>query len=480
MGVSLYDTMRRGKAVVEQPAGRALGIYCCGPTVYGPAHIGNFRAFVVQDVLRRTLEVAGLKLRHVRNVTDVDDKTIRRSQEEGKSLTEFTEFWTAKFHADCVALNLLQPDDEPKATEHIAQQVGMIQALLDKGHAYVGGDGSVYFKVATCEGYGQLANLDPEQLQTQDVNSAGDVNDADEYDREQVRDFALWKAWKEADGPNAWDSPWGRGRPGWHIECSAMSTEYLGAELDIHGGGIDLCFPHHTNEIAQSECATGHRPYVRHWFHNAHLMVEGQKMSKSLGNLYTLDDLTAKGYSVMEIRYTLISGHYRQQLNFTENGLKAARSALAKLEKAIGGLLEQFGIEGEEFRARIKPSPLIETGVFQHAWAKLCDDLNVPAALGELFTALKNLEADPDFSKVAVRGQLEGLGALLYALGLKLFAADRAPEVQVPAEIQELAQQRWDAKQAKDWAAADALRDELTAKGWTILDRKDGFEVEPA
>lgn len=258
-----------------------------------------------------------------------------------------------------------------------------------------------------------------------------------------------------------------------------MSTHYLGESFDLHGGGIDLCFPHHVNEIAQSECASGVRPFARHWFHNAHLMVEDAKMSKSLGNLYTLDDLVAKGHSPVAVRWALIAGHYRQQLNFTENGLKAAASALAKLEKAIQPLLERLDVSRDEFRSWIKPCPLLSTGVFAPAWQALCDDLNVPAAMGQLFSALPDL-GDPDFDKLALAGQLQGLGGLLYALGIELFTGAEEATTEAPANVVALAQQRWEAKKNKDFASADALRAEIQAAGWQVLDRKDGFELEPA
>lgn len=482
MAVVLFDTLSRTeKPLVLAPGAETFSFYCCGPTVYGPAHIGNFRTFILQDVLRRTLEVDGVPVHHVRNITDVDDKTIARSQEEGRSLMEFTLDWTAKFHADCAALNLQPPHAEPRATAHLPEQIAMIEQLVAKGNAYQADDGSVYFKVGSDPHYGRLAHLDPEQLRTQTTNSAGESNDADEYERESVRDFALWKARKPEDGDNYWASPWGEGRPGWHIECSAMSTALIGPTLDLHGGGVDLCFPHHTNEVAQSENATGHRPFARHWFHSAHLLVDGTKMSKSLGNLYRLSDLQERGYHAMEVRYSLIAGHYRQQLNFTMNGLDAARGALAKLRKSIQKLMANLQRDPQEFRGFLRPSPLVTTGVFEAAWGKLCADLNVPAALGELFSALKDLERDPDFSRIALGGQLEALGSLLYALGLDPLApgleAESPAAATAPAEIQALADARWQAKKAKDFDTADRLRAELASTGWSVLDRKDGYDL---
>lgn len=477
MAIQLHDTLTRTQKPLQPEEEKPYGFYCCGPTVYGPAHVGNFRTFLLQDVLRRVLEVEGIEVNHVRNITDVDDKTIRQSQAEGKTLTEFTEHWTKIFHQDCQSLNMLPPTVEPKATEHIDEQIDLIQKLIDKGHAYESSDHSVYFKVSSCDHYGELSNLDQDSLKTQAENSAGEANDADEYDRDSVSDFVLWKTHKPEDGPNAWDSPWGKGRPGWHIECSAMSTKYLSQSFDLHGGGIDLCFPHHENEIAQSECATDCRPFAKHWFHCFHLMVNGKKMSKSEGNFYTLADVEAKGFHPIVLRYALISGHYRQQLNLTDNGLQAAQSALRKLEKAVERILTKTNITPDEFNNMIARNSRAMTGVFEPAWLALTDDLNIPACLGEMFTALKNLDS-PDLNAMAVQGQLEALGSLLYALGLKLFFEEAPPVSAIPEEVQELAQKRWEAKQNKDWGQADSLRDAITELGWRILDRKDGYDLE--
>lgn len=474
MPVLLHDTLSRERRPLLSPReGASFGMYCCGPTVYGPAHIGNFRTFILQDVLRRTLEVDGLLVRHVRNITDVDDKTIRGAQAAGEALGDFTARWTALFHRDCAALNLLPPHVEPSAVAHIPQQVAMIQALVDRGHAYVAKDGSVYFKVCSCPDYGKLSRLDRSTLSTQETNSAGEANDADEYARESAADFALWKARKPSDGPNAWPSPWGEGRPGWHIECSAMSLQHLGATFDLHAGGVDLCFPHHENEIAQSECATGIKGFARHWFHTAHLLVEGAKMSKSLGNLLTLEELAAKGWTPMEVRWTLLTGHYRSPLNFTFKGLEDARSALAKLERGIDALLGVAGFSRTEFSA---PSSHEKTtwGRFAPAWERLEDDLNVPGALGEVFRVL----ATPATGAEQARADACGLAKVLYALGIVPFAARQA--VAAPEAIRALAERRWAAKQARDFAGADALRAEIAAAGWTMADGRDGYELRPS
>jgi len=476
MNPSIFNTLtRKREQLIPQSPAEPFKMYCCGPTVYGPAHIGNFRTFAVQDVLRRTLEASGLKVIHVRNITDVDDKTIRESRRQGLTLKDFTRKWEEKFHIDCERLNMLKPTVEPRATEHIAQQLKMVETLIQKGHAYAAEDGSVYFKISSFPDYGKLSGLDKDNLKTQSVNSAGDANAADEYERESVADFALWKGRKSEDGDNFWKSPWGEGRPGWHIECSAMSEEYLGTTFDLHGGGIDLCFPHHENEIAQSRCASGAPQSVRYWFHSAHLMVEGQKMSKSLGNLYTLDDLLQKGYTAREVRFALISGHYRQQLNFTFKGLEDARSAIAKLEKGAGALLDALKIPHENFaefaRAGFNPAGT----AFAPAWDALCEDLNVPRALGELFAALGRKDAAYTLE------DLKALGVLMYALGLNLFEKPvSAHDEEAPAEIKALAQARWQAKQNRNFAEADSLRKSLSDKGWLILDRKDGYDLKKA
>jgi cysteinyl-tRNA synthetase len=476
MSVQLYDTLSRSIQPLSSEPGQSLRFYCCGPTVYGPAHIGNFRTFLIQDVLRRVLEVSGQAVEHVRNITDVDDKTIRQSMAEGLSLKEFTAKWTDNFHADCDALNMLSPSKEPSAIDHIAQQIALVETLIEKGHAYATEDGSVYFRVSSFENYGRLSRLKQRELKTQSENSAGELNDADEYDRESVTDFALWKSKKVEDGDNYWTSPWGEGRPGWHLECSAMAdTAFDGEIIDLHGGGIDLCFPHHENEIAQSECAHGHE-FCRHWFHSAHLMVEGAKMSKSLGNLYTLEDLREKGISPMALRYTLIGSSYRQQLNFTFDGLNAAQSALSRLERFAESLLEKTGESPEIFNATyISENAPSEFGRLHPAWEALCSNLNTAACLGAIF-GLIGSNPTSTLDQSGAKEMLHAFGTLLYALGLKLFTVE-PKQVDAPADIIELADARWEAKQSKNWAESDRLRDELLAAGWAVKDGKEGYEL---
>lgn len=451
MAIRLFDSLSREFRELQpaQPDG-VFRFYNCGPTVYAPAHIGNFRTFVVNDVIRRVLELelGSEKVKHVRNLTDVDDRTIGQTQKEKRPLAEITRKWTEKFHADCAALNCLRPHVEPTATGHIREQVDMIDVLLRKGNAYRAPDGSVYFKISSFPEYGGLSRIRERELKV--TNSAFDADHKDD-----IGDFALWKAYKpEEDGDVRWPGPEGAaaGRPGWHIECSAMIKKHLGETIDLHTGGVDLLFPHHENEIAQSQCCNG-TTFARHWYHSEHLLVDGTTMSKSKGNYYTLGDLVEKGYSPMAVRYALLMGHPRKQLNFTLESLHAADSALKTLRAVRGGL----PASGGEFDLS---APVL---------AALQDDLNTPGALGALFTGVNATPAGRINAALFDRA--------MFALGLDLTA--QPARVSAPAEISILAERRWAAKQAKDWTAADALRKEIAAAGWSMLDRKDGWSLEP-
>jgi cysteinyl-tRNA synthetase len=528
MPIRLFDSLSRELRELKpsHPDG-VFRFYNCGPTVYAPAHIGNFRTFVVNDVLRRLLELefGKDKVRHVRNLTDVDDKTIKRARDEGRPLAEVTQQWTDKFHADCDALNCLRPHVEPTATGHIREQVDMIDVLMQKGNAYRAADGSVYFKVSSFDDYGRLSRVKERDLQLGSALShKSQAVDADE--KEDGSDFALWKAHKPDDGANAWDSPWGRGRPGWHIECSAMSKKHLGDTIDLHTGGEDLLFPHHENEIAQSECCNG-VPFARHWYHSKHLLVDGAKMSKSLGNLYTVDDLiTEEKFAPTigrQLRLALLYAHPRKQLNFT---LDSLRRAVIQLE-AISAFHQR--LIAEELGGRADPVEQLPDDLFDEVINSLRDDLNTPGALGELFKAMHVIEKK-ELSRTQASVLLTKLQAALFALGLATkienaidgsiarwgLAAWRAgrntpafsknvdelysagwwldvvlptgfllrkkqarAEPETPAEIVALAEKRWAAKAAKDFATADALRKELAAAGWSMLDRKDGYSLEP-
>ena len=465
----LYDTLARETKEITPINGETYGFYCCGPTVYGPAHIGNFRTFVVQDVFRRALELGGTPTKHVRNLTDVDDKTIRDSQAAGQTLKQFTSHWTEKFHLDCEALNCLLPAIEPSAVDHIPQQVVMIEELIEKGHAYAADDGSVYFRISSYPEYGKLSHLDERELDLGKTQNQR-ANDSDEYEKDSVADFVLWKSRRDEDGDNFWQSPWGEGRPGWHLECSAMIREYLGESFDLHSGGEDLVFPHHENEIAQSKCSCG-GDFAAHWFHITHLLVEGKKMSKSLGNFFRLDDLIEKGAKPNEVRLALIGGHYRKQLNFTLDSLHAASEALDKLLKAERALAMLAG-------ADVAPSyedliGLEDKGLFENAWIGLNDDLNTQRAIGAVFGALRRSQNEPD-----PQTQWKGLHFMLQALGIKLPEIVEEVQEDAPAEIKTLAAQRWDARNNKEWAKSDELRDQLKDLGWLVKDGSDGYSLE--
>ena len=472
--IRLFDTLSRELRDLPSGDNGRFRFYVCGPTVYGPAHIGNFLTFLRFDVLYRLLRLCGYGPYFVRNITDVDDKTIQRSRESGLELGVFTRRWTKKFHEDCALLKMLSPDVEPRATDHIAEQIKLVEALMENGHAYQGRDGSVYYRVDSFSGYGKLSHFDPESLRSQATNSAGSVNLADEYERDAIADFALWKAVREADGGVSWESPWGRGRPGWHLECSAMSMKYLGEAFDLHGGGEDLCFPHHENEIAQSEAATG-KPFARHWMHSVHLLVEGKKMSKSLGNFFLLEDLLKKGFHPAEIRLARLGGPYRPPFTVTEAGLEAARSGLSKLESGVSALLRKAGLEEADWPAFVRPEIPADWGPFENAWKAFRNDLNTPAVLGALFNGLKRARKGEENPP---RDALEALGSLLYGLGIELFARPvESAQTEVPTEVRELAERRWRAKQEKAYADADALRASLREKGWLVEDRPDGYKL---
>ncbi len=455
MPIRLHDSLSRELRELRRPdplnPQDVFSFYNCGPTVYAPAHIGNFRTFVVNDVLRRLLELefGPDKVKHVRNLTDVDDRTIGQSKKEGHPLGEITKKWTNLFHADCDALNCLRPHVEPTATGHIREQVDMIEVLMRKGNAYRAADGSVYFKISSFPGYGALSRIKERELKV--TNSAFDSDH-----KNDIGDFALWKAFKpEDDGDVKWSGPDGAaaGRPGWHIECSAMIKKHLGETIDLHTGGVDLLFPHHENEIAQSQCCNG-TTFARHWYHSEHLLVEGTTMSKSKGNYYTLGDLVAKGYSPMAVRYALLMGHPRKQLNFTLDTVHAAEKALASLRA---------------HRAALAPAAAVHEA-FAPVIAALQDDLNTPAALGALFTIINRKEGQPDATS---------FDRAMFALGLDLTAPTTSAKAETPGAVTVLAEKRWAAKQSKDFAAADALRKELAAAGWSMLDGKDGYKLEP-
>ena len=441
------------------PAGKCVKVYTCGPTVYNHAHIGNFRAYIFEDLLQKHLELSGYDVERVMNLTDVDDKTIRGSRASGLPLAEYTQQFKQAFFEDLHTLRIKPANHFPAATEerYIARMIGMITILMDKGIAYQADDQSVYFRLSAYPNYGKLAHLNLEELRP-----SGRVR-SDEYEKENIGDFALWKSWDEADGDVRWESPWGPGRPGWHIECSAMATELLGPQIDIHCGGVDNIFPHHEAEIAQSECCTG-KPFVRYWMHCAHLMVEGQKMSKSAGNFYTLRDLLGKGWTGRELRYALISVNYRLPLNFTFDGLAGARSALGRIDEWCTRLAERAGPEPSD-------NPLAAQTGFEDG---LNDDLNISAALGHLFEVIRESNRLLDQNALTAadaKALLNWWTRINSVLGFEPEAA------QIPAEALALLEERKNARASKDWAGSDRIRDEIAKLGWQVKDTKEGQKL---
>ncbi len=444
-------------------AGRTVKIYTCGPTVYSYAHIGNFRAYIFEDLLQRHLEARGYAVRRVMNLTDVDDKTIRGCRQAGVELAEFTAPFKRAFFEDLQTLRIAAAESYPEATApaYIARMIEMIGILVERGYAYQAEDKSVYYRINQFPAYGRLAHLDLDQLRP-----SGRVQ-SDEYEKESLGDFALWKAWDQEDGDVAWASPWGRGRPGWHIECSAMAGALLGNQIDIHCGGVDNIFPHHEAEIAQTEAVTGQR-FVRSWMHCAHLMVEGQKMSKSLGNFYTLRDLLAQGHTGREVRYALLRVNYGLPLNFTFDGLADARESLRRLD--------EWRARIEEHAAAAPASeahPLADHERFEQA---LDDNLNISGALGQIFEIVRESNRALDENQVTAghaRRLLEWWARVNRTLALEPDGTSAGP----PEEVTKYARERAQARAAKDWRRSDELRDALAALGWTVKDTKDGQKV---
>lgn len=468
MPIQFYNSLTHRVEPLEPIHPGKIGMYTCGPTVYNYAHIGNFRCYAFEDILKRTLLASGLKVRHVMNLTDVDDKTIRGSQAEHLPLGEFTRKYKDAFFQDIKTLRMIPADVYPAATETIPEMIELIQKLFDKGIAYQAEDKSVYFSIAKWPHYGQLVKID------RDAMRVGVRVKMDEYAKDSMADFALWKAWDQADGDVWWDSPWGRGRPGWHIECSAMSSKYLGKTFDLHCGGVDNMFPHHEDEIAQSEAANGCR-FVNMWMHCAHLMVENQKMSKSLGNFYTLKDILDKGYSGREIRYVLIGTYYRQSLNFSFQALEEARGNLQRID-AFRERLQDVAKHGAEGDATPEQAAAFEKAGAAFLSA-LQDDLNVSAGLGVLFDFLRESNRELDagaFTAAAARGALEALGKMDEVLAVM---EPDASELKVPEEIQKMADERQAARAAKDWAKADLLRKAIDEAGWIVKDTPKGPQL---
>ncbi len=455
--VKFYNTLTKKKEEFVPIEDKIVRLYTCGPTVYDLAHIGNFRAYVFEDLLHRYLEYRNYKVIRVMNITDVDDKTINGAKKEGISLREYTDRYIKIFIEDMETFRLKKPDYLPRATEHIDEMVELIKKLLEKGYAYYK-DNSIYFSISKFPSYGKLSGIDLSQIKI------GARVDTDEYEKEDVRDFVLWKAWKEQESV-WWETEIGKGRPGWHIECSAMSMKYLGETFDIHTGGVDNIFPHHENEIAQSEAATG-KKFVNYWLHCAHLLVNGEKMSKSKGNFYTLRDLLNKGYNPVAIRYLLLSTHYRDPLNFTEVSLKQAENTVKNYNEFYQGLNI---CASEKYNPEIKEEIEKAKNRFIEA---LDDDLNISASLSSVFNLIKKVNiffSKGEFGKdnvKEVKEFLEDIDSVLCILERK--------EETLPDEILDLIKKREEARKRKDFKTADNIRNLLKEKGIILEDTPYG------
>ncbi len=454
--LKIYNNLSNRKEEFRPIEPGKVRMYVCGMTVYDYCHLGHARVLVVFDVVFRYLRERGFDVSYVRNVTDIDDKIIERANEIGEPFQALTERFTRAMHEDCEALGVLPPTEEPRATAHMDEILQMTQALLERGYAYLAENGDVYYSVGKFQGYGKLSGKNPEELR------AGARVEVEEHKRDPL-DFALWKAAKP--GEPSWDSPWGKGRPGWHIECSAMSTSCLGPHFDIHGGGMDLQFPHHENEIAQSEGATGEK-FVNVWMHNGFVRINEEKMSKSLGNFFTVREILER-YRAEEVRYFILTSHYRSPLNYDEEHLQNARSALTRMYTALRGLPAAEPAGGEEFVERFHQV--------------MDDDFNTPEALAVLFDLVREINRLRD----EYPGQAAGLGALLRQLGGLLGILQSSPRQYLQGgagesdglgteRIEALIQQRLEAKQAKNWAEADRIRDELNQAGILLEDGPQG------
>src|SRR5438876_4952782 len=454
----LHNTLTRAEEQLQPAEDMLVRLYTCGPTVYDYAHIGNFRTFVFQDLLCRYLRYRGYQVRHVMNITDVDDRIIQNSKALGIPLKEYTTRYTEAFLEDSRKLRILPPDIMPLATDHIPEMVQLIRRLEERGYTYRR-DASIYFSISRFPEYGKLSKQDFSGIQP------GARVDADRYEKDEARDFVLWKAAKE--GEPFWETEVGPGRPGWHIECSAMSMHLLGETFDIHTGGVDNIFPHHENEIAQSEAATG-RPFVRYWMHAAHLIVDGEKMSKSKGNFHTLRDLAARGHDMRAVRYMLLSVHYRKPLNFTFEGLSQAAAALGRVDDLalrLDATAQDLAADGGEVAARA-------TASLQGLTEALDDDLNTAGALGHLFDLVRETHSAMDAGRFGTR-DLAAARQVQSAFET-IFGIRAGQRADLNAEIEGLIRKRGEARSRRDFAAADRIRDELLGRGIILEDTPQG------
>ncbi len=465
--LKLYNTATRQKEEFKPLTPGLVKLYTCGPTVYNHAHIGNFRTYIFEDLLRRTIQFFDFTIEHVMNITDVEDKTIKGAIENKVSLDDYTRPFKEAFFTDLDTLNIQRAEHYPEATSYIPQMIQMIEELVKKEIAYQGADGSIYYAIHKFPHYGCLSHLKLDELKVGASKRIGN----DEYDKENIADFVLWKSYvPERDGDIYWESPFGKGRPGWHLECSTMAIQILGETIDIHVGGIDNMFPHHENEIAQSEACTG-KTFANLWMHSEHLIVENKKMSKSLGNFFTLRDLLEKGYTGKQVRYLLLQTHYKTQLNFTFAGLEAAKHSLHRLNDFINRIQQ---IENEETNSNI--DTILDKSMQEFADA-LADDLNISVALAAIFDMIREINTlcDKNFvGKNSAEKVISAMKKVDSILGVLEF--DDA-EV-VPEELLKALQERNKARDEKNWNEADRLRDFIKSKGFLIKDTKKGSTLK--
>lgn len=441
--LKLFNTLNTKIEDFEPKDKRSVSFYACGPTVYDYAHIGNFRTYIFEDVLRKVLLACEMKLVFAMNVTDIDDKIIRKAGGKKSEFSKIIKKYEEAFFLDLNALNITKPDIIPHASEYIIKMADYVFALVESGYAYKGEDGSIYFSIDKFKNYGRLSRLDKSGIKV------GARVNQDEYTKENPSDFALWKAWNEDDGEIFWETRLGKGRPGWHIECSVMASDVLGDSIDIHAGGVDLIFPHHENEIAQSEARSG-KQFVRYWLHGEHLLVDGRKMSKSLGNVYTLLDLEKKGYSPLDFRYLVLGAHYRSKLNFTWEGLEAAKNSRERLLKIMDGADQKRG-EGKD-----------AAEYYEKFISCLNDDLNTPEALAVVWA----LARDKNISAESKKKNFLKMDEILSISGLE-------KKDEIPQEIIDLAEKRKKAREQKDFAESDRLREKIKENGWRVEDKGD-------
>ena len=448
MALNIFNTLSRSKEEFEPISENKVGLYTCGPTVYNYPHIGNYRAYIFGDILKRYLTYRGYNVKHIMNITDIDDKTIRDSKAQGKSLKYFTEFYTLEFYKDRDELNITKADNYTKATDFIPEMVKIIEKLLEKGFAYKTEDGSVYFDIHKDPDYGKLSHFKISDLKE---NAKGRIT-KDEYDKDSAEDFALWKAWDNSDGEVFWETSLGKGRPGWHIECSAMSMHELGETFDLHTGGVDNMFPHHENEIAQSECATG-KMFSKYFMHNEHLMVDGVKMAKSAGNFYTLRDLIEKGVEPLAFRLWIYGAHYRTKTNFTLDAVNASQVALKRLHEFFRNLIKiNTGSVDQNYKERFMEY--------------MDDDLDTPKALALLWDLVHNPDIRPEDKKATMLDFDKVFG----------FGLENLKEEEIPKDIN--LDNYIKAKEEKNWEEVDRIRKNTAELGYKIEDTVNGPKVK--